>query len=152
MGQIEAGRKRSGHVGEPFDVAASVPVVVGDDVAACADRLRAYTALYLGGMGSREQNFYNQLACRMGFEDDARRVQDLYLDRRHREAMAAVPQEFIDQTALIGPKARIAERMHAFADAGVTTLTVLPFDDTLDLRISTVRAASDALEASGLSE
>jgi F420-dependent oxidoreductase-like protein len=152
MGQIEAGRKRSGHVGEPFDVAASVPVVVGDDVAACADRLRAYTALYLGGMGSREQNFYNQLACRMGFEEDARRVQDLYLDRRHREAMAAVPQEFIDQTSLIGPKARIAERVHAFADAGVTTLTVLPFDDTLDLRISTVRAASDALEASGLSE
>ena len=152
MGQIEVGRKRSGRVGEQFDVAASVPVVVGDDVAACADRLRAYTALYLGGMGSREQNFYNQLACRMGFEDDARRVQDLYLDRQHREAMAAVPQEFIDQTSLIGPLARIAERMHAFADAGVTTLTVLPFDESLDLRISTVRAASEALNASGLSQ
>jgi alkanesulfonate monooxygenase SsuD/methylene tetrahydromethanopterin reductase-like flavin-dependent oxidoreductase (luciferase family) len=86
----------------------------------------------------------------MGFEADARHVQDLYLDRRHREAMAAVPAEFIDQTSLIGPPERIADRMHAFADTGVTTLTVLPFDETLNLRISTVRAASDALEASGL--
>jgi F420-dependent oxidoreductase-like protein len=152
MGQIEVGRARADREGEAFDVAASVPVVVGDDVAACADRLRAYTALYLGGMGSRDQNFYNRLACRMGFEADARRVQDLYLDRQHREAMAAVPQEFIDQTSLIGPPARIADRMHAFADAGVTTLTVLPFDETLEMRISTVRAVSDALEASGLSE
>jgi F420-dependent oxidoreductase-like protein len=152
MGPIDVGRTRASRQGEPFDVAASVPVVVGDDVSACADRLRAYTALYLGGMGSREQNFYNQLACRMGFEAEAGRVQDLYLDRQHREAMAAVPQEFIDQTSLIGPPARIADRMHAFADAGVTTLTVLPFDETLDLRISTVRAVSDALDASGLSE
>ena len=150
MRQFGVGRARAAREGEPFDVVASVPVVVGDDVAECADRLRAYTALYLGGMGSREQNFYNQLACRMGFEADARLVQDLYLDRRHREAMAAVPEEFIDQTSLIGPPERIADRMHAFADAGVTTLTVLPFDETLNLRISTVRAAFDALEASGL--
>ncbi|HSS68649.1 MAG TPA: LLM class F420-dependent oxidoreductase [Nocardioidaceae bacterium] len=150
LGQIEIGRQRAGREGEPFDVAASVPVVVGDDVAECADRLRAYAALYIGGMGSREQNFYNQLACRMGFEADARRVQDLYLDRQHREAMAAVPFDFIDQTSLIGPPARIADRLQAFAEAGVTTLTVLPFDETLDLRISTVRAVSEALEASGL--
>jgi F420-dependent oxidoreductase-like protein len=150
LGQIEIGRQRAGREDEPFDVAATVPVVVGDDVAECADRLRAYTALYIGGMGSREQNFYNQLACRMGFEADARRVQDLYLDRQHREAMAAVPFDFIDQTSLIGPPARIADRLEAFAESGVTTLTVLPFDETLDLRISTVRAASEALEASGL--
>jgi F420-dependent oxidoreductase-like protein len=152
MGQIQAGRARGGREAEPFDVAASVPVVVGDDVAACADQLRAYTALYLGGMGSREQNFYNQLACRMGFEEDARRVQDLYLDRQHRDAMAAVPHEFIDQTSLIGPPERIADRMQAFADAGVTTLTVVPFDETLDLRISTIRTASEALQASGLAQ
>jgi F420-dependent oxidoreductase-like protein len=150
LGQIEIGRQRAGREDEPFDVAATVPVVVGDDVAECADRLRAYTALYIGGMGSREQNFYNQLACRMGFEADARRVQDLYLDRQHREAMAAVPFDFIDQTSLIGPPARIADRLEAFAESGVTTLTVLPFDETLDLRISTVRAVSEALEASGL--
>jgi F420-dependent oxidoreductase-like protein len=150
MRHIDVGRERAGRAGEPFDVAANVPVVVGDDIASCADRLRAYTALYLGGMGSREQNFYNQLARRMGFEAEAQRVQDLYLDRRHREAMAAVPFDFIDQTSLIGPRERIAERMRAFAEAGVTTLTALPFDDTLQLRISTIRVAAEALDASGL--
>jgi F420-dependent oxidoreductase-like protein len=152
LAHIAAGRARGGRDGEPFDVAATVPVVVGDDVEACADAIRAYAALYVGGMGSREQNFYNQLACRMGFEDAAAQVQELYLDRRHREAMAAVPFEFIDQTSLIGPPARIAERMQAFADAGVTTLTVQPFDDDVELRVATLRAASAALEASGRSE
>jgi F420-dependent oxidoreductase-like protein len=147
--QIEAGRRRAGRERAPFDIAASVPVVVGDDLAACADRLRPYAALYVGGMGSREQNFYNRLACRMGFEAQARQVQDLYLERRHREAMAAVPFDFIDQTSLIGPRERIAERMQAFADAGVTTLTVLPFDEVPEQRISTVRAAAEALDASG---
>jgi len=88
----------------------------------------------------------------MGFEEAAARVQELYLDRQHREAMAAVPFEFIDQTSLIGPPARISERMQAFADAGVTTLTVQPFDDELELRVATLRAASEALEASGRSE
>jgi F420-dependent oxidoreductase-like protein len=152
LGHLRAGRERAGRADEPFDVAATVPVVIGDDVGECADRIRAYAALYVGGMGSREQNFYNQLACRMGFEEDARRVQDLYLDRRHREAMAALPLEFIDQTSLIGPKERIVERMHAFAEAGVTTLTVMAFDDDPFLRVSTIRAASEALEASGLRE
>jgi F420-dependent oxidoreductase-like protein len=152
LNQVAAGRALAERDGEPFDVAATVPVVIGDDVEACADRVRAYAALYIGGMGSREQNFYNQLACRMGFEDAAGRVQELYLARQHREAMAAVPFEFIDQTSLIGPPARIAERMQAFADAGVTTLTVQPFDDDVDLRVATLRAASQALEASGRSE
>src|SRR3954453_4842691 len=75
--QVSAGQARGGREDEPFDVAATVPVVVGDDVEACADRVRAYAALYVGGMGSREQNFYNQLACRMGFEEAAARVQEL---------------------------------------------------------------------------
>ena len=88
------------------------------DVATCADPLRPYAALYVGGMGSRKQNFYNQLARRMGFEAEAERVQDLYLDRKHREAMAAVPLDFIDQTSLLGPPERIAERLHAFAERG----------------------------------
>jgi F420-dependent oxidoreductase-like protein len=152
MRHVAAGRRRGGREDDPFDVSASVPVVIGDDVEACADRLRAYTALYLGGMGSREQNFYNQLACRMGFEDAARRVQDLYLDRQHREAMAAVPLEFIDQTSLIGPRDRVTDRLKAFADAGVTTLTVVPFDDDVDGRRSTLAAVSQALAASGAAD
>ncbi|MGH3447993.1 MAG: LLM class F420-dependent oxidoreductase, partial [Nocardioidaceae bacterium] len=120
---IDAGREAGGRVEEPFDVAPTVPVSVGDDLRACADPIRGYAALYVGGMGSRKQNFYNQLARRMGFEEAAEKVQDLFLDKRHREAMAAVPFEFIDQTSLIGPQARIADRLQAFAEAGVTTLT-----------------------------
>ena len=72
--------------------------------------MRWYAALYIGGMGSREKNFYNQLATRMGFGDAAREVQDLYLAKRQRDAAAAVPLEFIDPTALLGPVDRIAER------------------------------------------
>ena len=85
-----------------FDVVATTPVVLVDDVEEAAAHVRDYCALYIGGMGSREQNFYNQLACRMGFEEDAARIQDLYLAGLHREAAAAVPLEFIDETALLG--------------------------------------------------
>lgn len=146
-GIAAAGRDRTG-----FDVAATVPVVVGDDVAACADPVRGYAALYVGGMGSREQNFYNRLARRMGFEDAAAQIQDLFLDKRHRDAMAAVPVDFIDQTSLIGPKERIVDRLHAYAEAGVTTLNVSCFDDTLQGRLGTLRTMAEALDAAGLGD
>lgn len=146
-GLAAADRRRS-----DVDVAATVPVVIGDDVAACAEPLRAEAALYIGGMGSREQNFYNRLACRMGFEDAARTVQDLYLDGRYRDAMAAVPLDFIDQTSLIGPKERIRDRLLAYADAGVTTLNVSTPPDALDKRVETLRTMADLLDASGLGE
>ena len=81
----------------------TVPVVVGDDVAMCAELVRWYAALYVGGMGSREKNFYNQLATRMGFGDAAREVQDLYLAKRQRDAAAAVPLEFIDRDLAARP-------------------------------------------------
>jgi F420-dependent oxidoreductase-like protein len=152
LGHIEAGRCTAGRSGTPFDVAASVPVSIGPDVAACADPLRPYAALYVGGMGSRKQNFYNQLARRMGFEQEAALVQDLYLDRRQREAMAAVPLDFIDQTSLIGPPERIVERLHAFAEAGVTTLGVSTFAPDISSRIQTLRQVSEALEAAGLGD
>jgi F420-dependent oxidoreductase-like protein len=152
LASVARGRVRGDRLELPFDVAATVPVCVGDDVAACADAIRGYAALYVGGMGSREQNFYNALACRMGFEAAAKRVQDLFLDRRQREAAAAVPFDFIDQTSLIGPPGRIAERLRAFADAGVTTLTVAPFAPDLQIRIHTLRHVSAALEAAGLAD
>jgi alkanesulfonate monooxygenase SsuD/methylene tetrahydromethanopterin reductase-like flavin-dependent oxidoreductase (luciferase family) len=103
-------------------------------------------------MGSREQNFYNQLACRMGFAEEAARVQELYLAREHRNAAAAVPFEFIDATSLIGTPERIAERMKAYAAAGVTTLSVTPFAATLDERLQALRVSLDALRAAGLEE
>jgi F420-dependent oxidoreductase-like protein len=126
---LETGRRRGGRgpVDAPmtgFDVVATTPVVLVEDVEAAADHVRDYCALYIGGMGSREQNFYNQLACRMGFEDDAARIQDLYLAGRHREAAAAVPLEFIDETALLGSPERVARRLGRYEEAGVTTLAV----------------------------
>ena len=78
-------------------------------------------------MGSREQNFYNQLAARMGFEAEAAEIQDLYLDRKYDEAAAAVPLDFIDRTALLGSVERMAEQMQALAESGVTTLNVSCF-------------------------
>ena len=122
LAHIAKGRGDRGLDG--FDVVPTVPMVVGDDVATCAEPIRAYAALYVGGMGSREQNFYNALARRMGYEEAAQEVQDRYLARDYAGAMAAVPLEFIDSTSLLGPKERIAERMRAFADSGVTTLTL----------------------------
>ena len=92
--------------------------MVGADPRACADPVRAYAALYVGGMGSREQNFYNALAVRMGFGEAAATVQDLFLTGRQRDARAAVPFEFIDQTSLLGDRHRIAERLRVLADVG----------------------------------
>ena len=152
---LREGRRaaRKGAPDEPlagFDVVPTVPVVVGDDVEAAADPLRGYAALYVGGMGSREQNFYNALARRMGFEAEAERIQELYLDRRPREAAAAVPLAFLDGTSLVGPLPRIRDRLQAYADAGVTTLTISPYAPTLEGRVSTLRAVAEAVESAGL--
>lgn len=150
MAPIRAGREKAGKSMVGFDVVPTVPVVIGDDVAACADQVRAYTALYVGGMGSREKNFYNQLACRMGFEAAAIEIQDRYMAKDYAGAAAAVPFEFIDATALIGPPNRIQERLSAYADAGVTTLTVATYAGTLEERLMTVRTMPDLLDRAGL--
>ena len=105
-----------------FDIAPLVLTVLIDDVAAGRDFLKPVLALYVGGMGARGQNFYNRLACRYGYEDAARRIQDLYLDGHKREAAAAVPDELVDEIALVGPKERIAERLDAWRECGATTL------------------------------
>ncbi len=152
LDSIASGRARAGLKLDGFDVVPSVPVVVGDDVAACAEVVRWYAALYVGGMGSREQNFYNQLATRMGYGDAAREVQDLYLAKRHRDAAAAVPLEFIDRTSLLGPVERIAQRMREYAAAGVTTLSVSLFAADQESGLDTLRQAAQALERSGVGE
>jgi F420-dependent oxidoreductase-like protein len=149
---VAAGRARAGLELTGFDVVPSVPVAVGDDVAACADLIRPYTALYVGGMGSREQNFYNQLAVRMGYGDAAAEVQDLYLDRKMREAAAAVPQDLIDRTSLLGPKDRMADRMREYAAAGVTTLSVTLFAGDRESSLRTLRTVADAFEVSGVAD
>src|SRR5690606_16109038 len=134
------------------DVVASVPAVVGPDPVACADLVRWYAALYVGGMGSREQNFYHQLAVRMGFGAAAAVVQDHYLAGRHRDAAAAVPFEFIDQTSLLGPVERIAERLRAYADCGVTTLSVAMVTGDVETGVATLRAVAEAAERAGIGD
>jgi F420-dependent oxidoreductase-like protein len=154
LAAVAAGRARAGRTMEGFDVVPTVPVVLGDDpspdgVAACAEPVRWYAALYIGGMGSREQNFYNRLAVRMGYADAAREVQDLYLAKRQRDAAAAVPLEFIDRTSLLGTKQRIADRMRQYAAAGVTTLSVSLFAADIETGVRTLRTVAEALELSG---
>ena len=105
-----------------FEIAPSVPVVLTDDVQAGRDALKQYYALYVGGMGARGSNFYNDLFARYGYEAEAREIQELFLGGRQRDAAAAVPDSFVDEVALVGPKERIAERLDAFRESGATTL------------------------------
>jgi F420-dependent oxidoreductase-like protein len=150
IGHIRAGRERAGASMDGFDVVPTVPLVIGDDLESCAVPVRGYTALYLGGMGSREQNFYNQLAVRMGYGESAARIQDLFLARKHREAAAAVPLDFIDKTALIGPVDRVRDRLSAYADAGVTTLSVTPYSGPVERQIKALRDLASAAESAGV--
>lgn len=121
---LDEGFRRAGKSGAGFDVMPMVGVVVGDDVDACRRPMKAKLALYVGGMGARGRNFYNDLARRYGYEDAARTIQDLYLSGRKAEAEAAVPDALVDEVALCGPRERIRERLGEWRSAGVTTLMV----------------------------
>ncbi|MCH6159330.1 LLM class F420-dependent oxidoreductase [Streptomyces marispadix] len=147
---LRAGREKAGKELTGFDVCPTVPMAVGDDVHALADQFRPYTALYVGGMGSRKQNFYNRLAQRMGYEREAAVIQDKYLDGDKDGASAAVPHELIDSTTLLGSVDRIADRMRAYAEAGVTTLSLAPAGFTREERIAGLRAGVEALEKAGV--
>jgi len=107
-----------------FEIAATVSVLVGDDVQALRDSLKPYLALYVGGMGAKGRNFYNALMRRYGWEAEAERIQELYLGGHQREAIAAVPDELVDAVSLLGPKERIRERLAAWRETPVTTLIV----------------------------
>jgi F420-dependent oxidoreductase-like protein len=107
-----------------FDVAPAVPAILIDDIETGRDFLKPYYALYIGGMGARGKNFYNELAARYGFEAEAREIQDLYLAGNKRDAAAKVPDAFVDEVALVGPKERFAERFEAWRESGATTMLV----------------------------
>jgi len=132
---LAEGAARSGRSLEGFDIAPQVNVLVGDDVEAARDAMRPLLALYVGGMGSREQNFYNALVRRYGFEDEARDVQELYLDGKRNEAAARLSDELIDAVCLCGPADRVRERLAVYRDAGVGTLGVSPLAFTKDERL-----------------
>jgi len=152
LAAVRAGRARVGADLTGFDVAATVPLSVGPDFASCADPVRGYAALYVGGMGSRDRNFYNALARRMGYDAAAQEIQDRYLDRDYAGARAAVPLDFLDRTSLLGPRERIAETMQAYAKAGVTTLSLAVFAEGQEQRIAAVRTAAEALDLAGVGE
>src|SRR6266550_1334275 len=136
---LEEGAARAGRSLDAFDIAPTVQVFVTDDLAGARDAMRPFIALYVGGMGSREQNFYNQLVQRYGFEDAAREVQDLYLEGKRDEAMAAIPDSLIDTVSLCGPKDVVRERLAVYRDAGVGTLGVTPTAFTAPERLEQLR-------------
>ena len=121
---LQAGFTARGGAPASFDVMPMVAVVVGEDVDACRANVKARLALYVGGMGARGRNFYNDLTCRYGYEEAAKKVQDLYLAGRKAEAEAAVPDSLVDEVALCGPRERIRELAGEWRASGVTTLMV----------------------------
>jgi F420-dependent oxidoreductase-like protein len=117
-------REGARHTAEDFEVYATVPVIIHDDVQQAADFIRPMYALYFGGMGARDANFHHDVAVRLGFEAEAKRIQDLYLDGKKDEAAAAVPTELVEQLALIGPEDKVRHDLEAWRDSIVTTLLI----------------------------
>jgi F420-dependent oxidoreductase-like protein len=143
---LDEGAARAGRTLDAFDIAPTVNVNITDDVAGARDAVRPFMALYVGGMGSREKNFYNTLVQRYGFEDAAKEVQDLYLEGKKEEAAAALPDALIDLVSLVGPADRVRERLRAYADAGVGTLGVSPMAWTREERIRQLRLVAELAE------
>ena len=117
---LEAGFKAAGGGKSlaDFDVCPGVSVIISDDVASARMPIKMQLALYIGGMGARGKNFYNDYAKRLGYEEAAVQIQDLYLAGKRQEAIAAVPDELVDDVHLVGPKERIRERLAAWKEAG----------------------------------
>jgi F420-dependent oxidoreductase-like protein len=145
---LEEGAAKSGRsIDDGFDISPNVNVLVSDDRDAARDAMRPVLALYVGGMGSREKNFYNQLVQRYGFEDAAREVQDLYLDGKKEEAAAALPGELIDAVSLAGPADVVRDRLAVYRDAGVGTLQISPMAFDFDGRLAQLRQVAELAAA-----
>jgi F420-dependent oxidoreductase-like protein len=142
---LEEGAARAGRSLDGFDIAPTVQVSIDDDLDRARDAMRPFVALYVGGMGSREKNFYNQVVRRYGFEDAAREIQDLYLDGKKAEAAAAIPAELIDTVTMAGPRERVRERLEVYRAAGVGTLIVSPMAADLERRRQMVRELAEML-------
>jgi F420-dependent oxidoreductase-like protein len=143
---LAAGRARRDPSLPPLDVVAQAPLAIGDDVAGYLELGRPFHALYIGGMGphrDKGRNFYYELAVRFGFEAEARRIQDAYLDGRKDEAAALVPAEMLAGTSLIGSGGQVAERLAAMKESGVTTLSVTPLAPTHAGRVRLIERIRD---------
>ena len=145
---LEEGAARAGRtLDDSFDISPTVNVLVSDDIDAARDAMRPVLALYVGGMGSREKNFYNQLVQRYGFEDAAREVQALYLDGKKDEAAAALPPELIDAVTLTGPSDVVRDRLAVYREAGVGTLQVSPMAFDFEGRLAQLRQVAELAAA-----
>jgi F420-dependent oxidoreductase-like protein len=140
---LQEGADRAGRSLDGFDIAPTVNVFVTDDIQSARDAMRPFVALYVGGMGSRKQNFYNNLVCRYGFETEAKAIQDLYLEGKREDAMAAIPDALIDTVSLCGPKNVVRERISVYRDAGVGTLGITPIAFTKDDRLEQLRLVAE---------
>jgi F420-dependent oxidoreductase-like protein len=140
---LEEGAALAGRSLDGFAIAPTVNVFISDDLAKARDLMRPLLALYAGGMGSREKNFYNALVRRYGFEDAAQEVQGLYLEGKKEEAAAALPDELIDLVSLCGPRDRVRERLEVFREAGVHTLGVTPVAFTKEERLEQLRLVAE---------
>ncbi len=147
LSHLEEGAARAGRSLERFEIAPMVNAFVSEDREAARDLMRPVLALYVGGMGSRDKNFYNALVQRYGFEEAAKAVQDLYLQGRKDEAAAALPDELIDLVSLCGPKDVVRERLRVFREAGVGTLMVTPMAFGREERIAQLRLVAELAEA-----
>jgi alkanesulfonate monooxygenase SsuD/methylene tetrahydromethanopterin reductase-like flavin-dependent oxidoreductase (luciferase family) len=140
---LDEGFGRSGRSADQLDVAPMVSMAIHDDAELARNFMRPFLALYIGGMGSRERNFYNQLVTRYGYGDAAREIQDLYLSGNQADAMAAIPDELIDKLALCGPRDVVKERLEVYRDAGVGSLVVTPVAAHQDDRLRMLRELAE---------
>jgi F420-dependent oxidoreductase-like protein len=143
---LEEGAAKAGRSLDGFDIAPTVNVYVSEDIEKGRDIMRPFIALYVGGMGSRDKNFYNNLVQRYGFEDAAKKVQDLYLEGRRDEAMAALPDELIDLVSLNGPADKVRDRLRVYREAGVGTLGITPMAWTREERIEQLQQIAKLAE------
>ena len=138
---LAAGKQRRDPSLPALDIVAQAPVAIGQngtDVEHLIDLIRPMLALYIGGMGARGKNFYNDLAVRYGYEREAKEVQDLYLDGKKDEAAKAVPADLAKAMSLIGPEGYVKERLAAFREAGATTLNITPLAATHEQRVALI--------------
>jgi len=143
---LEQGAAAGGRSLDGFDIAPSVNVLIDDDLERARDAMRPVIALYVGGMGSREKNFYNALVQRYGFEAAAREIQDLYLGGDKEAAAAAIPGELIDRISLVGPREVVRERLRVYRESGVGTLIVSPMAFTAEERLAQLRLVAELAE------
>ncbi len=143
---LAAGRAKRDPERAPLEVFAGGPVGIGDGLEAMRGMGRPMTALYVGGMGARGKNFYNELFASYGYEKEAKQIQDLYLDGKKQEAAAAIPESFIQATTLIGPEGFVKERLGALKESGVTTLNAILTGSTTKERVQTLDKLRNLVE------